>query len=162
MNHLTTLRALGMGAVCWVSSSAALADGLRLVTEMQQETTVKTADGKSETKLAAVSKIVPGDPVVVVVRYENSGAKPADNVVIDNPIAKELAFTGEAAGAGTAIDYSVDSGKQFGPLLALKVAAADGTSRLATPADVTNIRWKMDRALKAGEKGQVQFKAVLR
>lgn len=162
MNHLTALRALGLGAALWAASAAAFADGLKLVTEMQQETTVKTADGKSETKLAAVSKIIPGDPVLVIVRYENSGTKPADNVVIDNPIAKELAFTGEAAGAGTAIDYSVDSGKQFGPLLALKVTAADGAVRAATPADVTNIRWKMDRALKAGEKGQVQFKAVLR
>src|SRR3546814_20505664 len=57
---------------------------------------------------------------------------------------------------------SVDGGRSFGPIAEMKVADADGVERTATPADVTHVRWVINRAMPTGAGGQRRFRAVMR
>ena len=44
----------------------------------------------------------------------------------------------------------------------LRVPMAGGGWRVAAPDDVTHVRWRLDRPLPAGAKGQFAFQAVLK
>jgi len=56
---------------------------------------------------------------------------------------------------------SVDGGATFGALVDLKIREADQTSRPATAADVTHVRWRFQQPLAPGATGAVAFAARL-
>jgi uncharacterized repeat protein (TIGR01451 family) len=145
-------------------ASGAMAQGtLQLTNEVFQEVTSTDAAGKKSVKRVPATTVVPGTEVIYVVTYKNVGAQPADNVVITNPVPKELALKSEsAAAAGASVEYSVDGGKTYGALAALRVTGSDGKPRPAQAADVTHVRWKLARAVKPGEQGSVSLRAVLK
>ena len=123
------------------------------------ERQVMDAAGKTKVTLEEPNKVVPGDRLLFTIHYANSTAKPAENFVVTNPIPAEVAFAGnESAGA----EVSVDGGKTFGPLAALKVAAADGKSRAAVAADVTHVRWAFAKAIPAAASGDLKFNAIVK
>lgn len=152
--------ALMMGLLA--SGLAHAAGGVTLTNEVFQEVSVMNAKGITEKQLQPASVITPGTPLAVVITYANKGTEAADKVEIKNPLAKELAFTGEVNAGTAAVDYSVDGGKSWGALTALKVAAAEGATRAAQPADVSAIRFKLAKPVKPGESGKVEFRATLR
>lgn len=123
------------------------------------ERTVSDASGKSSVKLEEPGKVVPGDRLLFTIRYENKSAKAADNFVVTNPIPSAVTFAGdESAGA----EVSVDGGKNFGLLKALKVAGKDGKLRGAVAADVTHVRWKFKNLIAAGSAETLQFHAIVK
>jgi len=153
-------------ALVVVAPAAAVAapepGGIALSIEQFQEVVVKDKNGKESKKLEPLTTAAPGREVVFVMNYHNRGAKPADGVVLTNPVPKELLYVdGSQQGEGTQFSLSVDGGKTFGALEALKVAGADGSPRPATAADVTTLRWKV-ASVKAGAKGKVSYRAVLK
>jgi len=152
--------ALFMGLV--ISGVAQAAGGVSLTTELYQEVTVTNAQGVVEKQMKPAAMITPGLPLAVVISYENKGTQAAEKVEIKNPLAPQLAFTGEASGAGAAVDYSVDGGKSYAGLAALKVPAADGKLRAALVSDVNAIRFKLIKPVQPGESGKVEFRASVR
>lgn len=147
-----------------VASPVAMAQGkLELTTESLQEVTVKGKDGKPQKKVVPAAMVVPGTEVIYRIRYRNTGANPADKVVIDNPLPKEMTYLGGSAeGRGARFEVSVDGGASFGNLLSLRVTGADGNPRPAQPADVTHLRWTLAAAVPAGQEGSVSYRAVLK
>ena len=140
-----------------------LAAGLELKSEAFQDVSVKGKDGKVQRKRQAVATAVPGSEVVYVISYRNSGAKPAADVVINNPVPSEVLYVaGSAEGAGTRTEVSVDGGKQYGILAALQVKGADGKPRAARAEDVTHLRWTVLGAVAPGKEGSVSYRAVVR
>jgi uncharacterized repeat protein (TIGR01451 family) len=137
--------------------------GVELRIEQLEEVVVKDKNGKEEKKLQPLTRAAPGTQVVYVMNYRNKGTKPADGVVLTNPVPKELVYVpGTSQGAGTRFDLSVDGGKTFGALEALKVAGEDGKPRPATAADVTTLRWAITAPLKPGAEGKVTYRALLK
>jgi len=128
----------------------------RVLTEQK----TRAADGTVRVSLVPAGRIVPGDRVTFVLAYRNTGTQPIGNVVLDNPVPKGIAYRAPAA-TSAAPDLSVD-GKTYGPLASLRVATATGTTRAATPDDVTHVRWRLERPITAGAHGQLAFDAVLR
>lgn len=115
---------------------------------------VTDAQGKTKNVLVSPDRVLPGDPLAVVLDYENRGTRPATAFVIDNPIPAAVTFTGvEQAWAVV----SIDGGKSYGPLATLKVKKADGTLRAAIPQDVTHVRWKFAQPIAPGAKGKVTY-----
>jgi uncharacterized repeat protein (TIGR01451 family) len=150
-------------AVLLSVSAPAFADGITLKTEAFRDVVVAGKDGKQEKQRVALKKATPGQEVIYVITYRNTGTKPAENVVVNNPVPKGLVFQpGSAQGEGTRIEVSVDGGNTFGPLESLKASDGKAGVRAARADDVTNVRWTLLSAVKAGQEGSVTYKAVLK
>ncbi|MDZ4804536.1 MAG: hypothetical protein SGI90_06735 [Candidatus Eisenbacteria bacterium] len=159
---MTRFRTLLMMVVLAVGATEVLAgEAVTLHTEALTEVTLVNEEGKTEVRLVEAARVAPGDEVVYAIHWENSGRKPAEAVVITNPIPKHMVCTTieEAAPARTTV--SVDGGKSFGPLARLTVAGPNGTTRPATAADCTHVRWNFDQPLPPGHKGTFHFRANL-
>lgn len=137
------LRALAVGlpliAGFAVASPAIAQSPIKLVSGVEVEKTVTDANGNRSVRYEVPEVVVPGDRLRFTLRITNTGAAPAANVVINNPIPAEVAFESTPDLANFSV--SVDGGKSFGDLAALQVASADGTTRPAAAGDVTSIRW---------------------
>ena len=151
---------LAMSAFAWVGVANA-GGGLKLSNQVFQEIEIKRADGETEHKTVPAAMVVPGNEVFYVITYENTGDKPAENVVVTNPVPAELEYV-SVLGPAPANQVSVDGGKHYDALGSLTVTSADGKPRPATAADVTHVRWALNGALKPGSSGTVSFKARLK
>ncbi|MDZ7587804.1 MAG: hypothetical protein U5J78_01070 [Parasphingorhabdus sp.] len=116
-------------------------------------------DGSIAVTLEAPKMVVPGDNLVFVVKYQNVGSAPASNFSLTNPLPGAVAFNGTADGTET---VSVDGGRTWGKLSALKIALAEGRSRPALMADVTHIKWQLARTLSVGASGKFMFRGTVR
>jgi len=161
-----------MSIVSWLLPFVLLCNGaawaqqsgrVELTLVAEQERQVITDKGEKELKRVPAAKVVPGDEVIYSIHYVNKGKEAADSVVIDNPVPEHMLYTqGSAAGADTAITFSVDKGKTYHPPSKLTVTGADGKERPATAADYTHIRWTLQKPLVPGGKGLVSFRARLK
>lgn len=138
---------------------AQAANDVALTSAVFVEKTVPEANGKTRLVLEEPRTVVPGDKLVFVLAYRNQGAKPATDFVVTNPMPGAVAYQG-TGDAGAIV--SVDGGKSWGPLSALKVRKADGSVRAAYPEDVTHVRWAMKTPIPAGAAGKLSFRGVVR
>jgi uncharacterized repeat protein (TIGR01451 family) len=140
-------------------AAASAAVGVTLESQVFVERTTADAAGKPKTVLEPPKVVTPGDKLLFVISYRNGGAEPATGFVLTNPMPQAVAYAGsDASGA----DVSVDGGKNWGALAALRIANPDGTSRPAAQADVTHIRWRFSQAIPAGQGGKLSFRGTVR
>jgi uncharacterized repeat protein (TIGR01451 family) len=160
--NITTLFALLL--LAGMSGNAAHAeDTIRLTSTAKQEVVETDAAGNRQVKRVAAKKVVPDDEVIYLIEFENTGAEAAGNIVIRNPVPGHTLYkAGSAAGSDTKISYSIDGGKQFDAPENLVITEADDTTRQATAADYTAIRWIYTKALQPGEKSSVEYRVVIK
>ncbi|MDP1612426.1 MAG: hypothetical protein Q8M11_15345 [Sulfuritalea sp.] len=146
------------------SFNATAADaGIRIASIAETEIEVVASDGRKEIKRTALDRAIPGTEVIFTNRVENLAGKPAQALVIDNPIPKETAYkAGSAFGKDMQIAFSADGGKTFDHAAKLRVKGADGKPRVALPDEYTHIRWTHPGQFAAGTSGEVGFRAVVR
>ena len=133
---------------------------LDTVAEMEKE--VINSKGEKERIRVPVTTAVPGDVIIYTLYYTNKGQEPADNVVIIDPIPEHMIYIqGSASGADTVITFSMDKGETYDLPEKLTITSANGFVRPARPSEYTHIRWTRQKALPAGQKGQVSFRARL-
>lgn len=147
-----------LGAVAATVSAAA--GPLQVTTAMMVEARSAAADGTTRVTLVKPVRVTPGDRVVFVLAWRNTGAQPLSNVVLANPVPRGIAYRAASPGS-PAPEVSVD-GKLYGPLAGLRVRAPDGSVRAAGPNDVTSVRWRLAEPVAAGSQGQLAFQAVLK
>lgn len=157
MSKIKTIIAAG---VMMLTSLAANAAGVQLTNSVFKEVERKTPAGTTEIKLVPAGVIVPGDRVLFVMSYKNSGTNPASKVVITNPVPSEVQYVAAKEGGEPVV--SVDGGKSFAILSSLTIRNADGTTRPARRSDVTHVRWEIPRTLTPGETGQVSFQGQIK
>lgn len=151
-----------VATLCFSFSLQALA-AVELKNEAFREVAVKDALGNISTKLEPLERATPGQEVVYVLTYRNAGKEAATSVVLNNPVAAEMAYVaGSAKGSNSRAEVSVDGGKKFGLLETLTIKKPDGTLRPATGNDVTNIRWTITAPVKGGATGSVTYRALVR
>lgn len=119
---------------------------------------ITEADGTERTELVEPGVIVPGDRLVFGTDYANRSAQAVTNFVVTNPLPAAVRL---APDADAALEVSVDAGKTFGILSSLSVANADGSTRPATHADVTHVRWTI-KSIAPGATGRVTYPAIIR
>jgi len=141
------------------ANAAAFANDVKLASEILVERVQQDGEGKTKTVLEEPKMVTPGDKLLFVLAYKNEGKAAAADFVINNPIPASVTFAGTDSADAV---MSVDGGKSWGKLSALKVAQPDGTVRSAGPADVTHIRWQFARPIPAGGEGKVNFRAVVK
>lgn len=147
-------------ALSAIASTAAVAAGpLQVVSKILAEQRVRAPDGTTAVTLVAAKKAVPGDRMVFLLSYRNTGKQPVGGLVLDNPVPPGIAYRGPAVNSPVP-DVSVD-GKTYGALATLRVRTPAG-ARAASPDDVTAVRWRLAAPLAAGAQGQFAFQAVLK
>lgn len=150
-----------------LSSQAMAADkeAIELTSVAEIEVTVKNDKGEMEVKRveAAKANVVPGDVVIFTNYFTNKGEKPADKVVLTNPVPEHMLYVdGTAEGKDARIEFSVDKGKSYNMPNKLIIKKADGKERPATAADYTHIRWTLEKSVVPGGKGSVSFRAKVK
>lgn len=143
----------------FASVPAFAADDVALSSAVFVERSVTAADGKTSVVREEPKLVTPGDKLVFVLTYKNAGTAPADSFVVTNPIPTSVSFV---ASDSPGADFSVDGGKSWGTLAALKVKAADGSARAATPSDTTHVRWAFAKAIPVGGAGKLSFRGIVR
>jgi uncharacterized repeat protein (TIGR01451 family) len=153
MKQLTFLIAAALPAAAFAQNSVTIKSDIFVAR------TITDAQGKTKNMLVAPTRVLPGEPLAIIINYTNSGTKPATQFVIDNPVPKAVTFTGVAESWAV---VSVDDGKTFGSLTALKIKNLDGTMRAAQPSDVVAVRWKLAQPIAPGAAGKVMFYGVVK
>ena len=101
---------------------------------------------------------VPGDEVVYEIAYKNNGKAAVTDIVVDNPLPKEMLYVGAST---EPTEVSVDGGKKYGKLQDLKVTLPNGATRPALASDITHLRWIVS-SLAGGAGGKVAFRAKVK
>ncbi len=117
---------------------------------------VTDAKGVKTNIFVAPTRVVPGTPLVIALKYQNISKLPVTKAVVDNPIPNAVRFTGLGIKSEFGV-VSVDGGKTYGNLAALKIVNPDKTSRPARPNDVTHVRWVFAAPIQPGQSGTVMF-----
>jgi len=115
-----------------------------------------TENGRTSERLEEPNQVLPGDRLVFTTRYTNGGAEPATDFVVTNPLPGPVKLA-----RVDSFEVSVDGGKTFGALAALKATGADGKPRAAELADVTHVRWRL-ASIAPGASGEVKYFAEVR
>ena len=156
-----TIRRVAAGGLALAAMPAIAAAGpLQVTSSVMVEHRAAAADGTTRIALEKAVKVAPGDRVVFVTSYANTGRQPIADLVLADPIPASIAYRAPATGS-PAPDLSVD-GRTFGPLATLRVALPAGGTRAATPDDVTAVRWRLTAPLAPGAHGELAFRAILK
>jgi uncharacterized repeat protein (TIGR01451 family) len=146
-------------ALALIGVSAQAATPLQLSSDVFVEKQVVRKDGSRTVVLEKPDLVLPGDNLVFVVKYRNTGSATASNFVVTNPLPTAVAFNGTSDGLEV---VSINGGKSWGLLGALRVRQADDTVRAAERRDVTHIKWNLNQPLTAGAEGKLIFRGIVK
>lgn len=141
------------------AATAAPAGPLVITTRVMAEQRRSAPDGTTRIVLAKPDRVGPGDRVVILLGYRNTGAQALGNVALADPLPRSIAYRGAHAGSPEP-EVSVD-GRSYGPLSTLVVHASAGT-RPARPADVVAVRWRLAAPLAPGGQGEFAFEGIVK
>lgn len=153
------LKTLAFVALAMIGVSAKAATPLQLSSDVFVERQVVRADGSRTVVLEQPNLVLPGDSLVFVVKYRNVGTATASNFVVTNPLPAAVAFNGTSDGLEV---VSIDGGKSWGILSALRVKQSDDSVRAAERRDVTHIKWNLNQPLTAGAEGKLIFRGIVK
>jgi len=131
-----------------VSHSSAALSNVRLANAVF----VERVQAGNVRRLEPIDRLSRGDRVVTVVSWQSSGAR--GGFTVTNPLPRAIAFQSSAGGDE---EISVDGGRNWGRLGTLGI---DG--RIATPEDVTHIRWRVAPRTAARGRGQIAYSGIVR
>ncbi len=153
--------ATAFGTACLLLATAPAVtaqDQIVLDSDVKVHKTTVDANGVEKTEMVKPEVVVPGDRLTFATLYHNTGAEPATNFVVTNPLHKAVSL---ASDADPALIVSVDGGKTWGRLANLTVTGEGGTSRAAGHLDVTHIRWTLP-VVEPGARGRLEYPAIIR
>ena len=102
--------------------------------------------------LEPVDRLSRGDRVVTVVSWQSSGTH--GGFTVTNPLPRAIAFQSSARADE---EVSVDGGRTWGRLGTLGI-----NGRIATPEDVTHVRWRVAPGTAARGRGQIAYSGIVR
>lgn len=102
--------------------------------------------------LEPADRLIRGDRVVTILSWYRMGGD--GGFVITNPMPRRIAYQESAAGNE---EVSVDGGRTWGRLGALRIGA-----RIATPEDVTHVRWRIPAGHAARGQGHIAYSGIVR
>ena len=152
------MRALIFVIALLAPSLALAANSVTLSSAVFLEKTIADSSGHARIVLEEPQSVTPGDQLVFILNYRNAGNAPASDFIVTNPLPAAVAYSGSRDSA----QVSIDGGRSWGTLLALKVRESDGRWRNAMPEDVTHVRWALKHTIAAGAQGKLSFRGVVR
>ncbi len=150
-------------ALLLVVSSGPVMAQVEISTTAEIEIVEVQADGREVVRLESPSRVIPGTEVIYTITAKNTGAQPADSVVVTNPVPLQTRYVeGSATGANTDITFSVDGGQSWGVAQSLTVIDANGEERAATADDYTHVRWTLQSGLAPDQQVPVWYRAQVK
>ncbi len=148
MNHCIAARiALAVGSAA--TASAALAEA---PVSLDSAVFVERMGAGNSRSLEPASRLSRGDRVVTVLSWQRLGRSSSSKVfTLVNPLPRAIAYQ---ASARDGEEVSVDGARTWGTIGSLRFGA-----RLATPEDVTHVRWRLPSA--AGS-GSIAYSGIVR
>ncbi|MDP3907185.1 hypothetical protein [Novosphingobium sp.] len=137
---------------CAAPFSAALPAAANPSVALDSAVFVERGSPTSGRLLEPASRLNRGDRVVYIVNWYRMGG--AGSFTVTNPLPRAVAYQGSANGEE---QVSVDGGKSWGKLGELRTG-----SRIATPEDVTHVRWQVDHRRAALGSGRIAYSAIVR
>lgn len=113
---------------------------------------VERVDDGNVRRLEPASRLARGDRVVTIVSWYRMGGQ--GGFTVTNPLPRRVAYQQPARPDE---EVSVDGGKTWGRLAALRIG-----SRVATPEDVTHVRWRIPAASAARGSGHIAYAGIVR
>jgi len=111
----------------------------------------KALPGKGR-MLQPANQLHRGDRVIYVVSWTRMGG--SGSFIVSNPLPRSVYYQGSADGSE---EVSLDGGHTWGRLDQMRVGG-----RLATPEDVTNVRWHVPASEAARGAGEITYSAIVR
>jgi uncharacterized repeat protein (TIGR01451 family) len=142
-----------------VPSVAFAAEAVALSSAVFVEHELTDSNGKSRVELRAPQLVTPGERLVFILSYRNTGETPAQHFTVTNPLPQAVAYAGTP---DEQAQISVDGGRSWGVLSTLRVREEDGRWRSARAEDVTHIRWTLAQPIRAGATGKLSFRGTVR
>lgn len=115
--------------------------------------------GARRVRLEPARQVSPGERLIYVVEYRNTGNRPVQGFTVTNPLPRTVRLDETVDGSEL---VSIDGGRSWGQLGALRVSLGNGSWRPANPEDVTHLRWRVGDTLMQGETRRVTFRAIVR
>ena len=116
---------------------------------------VERQRGDNLRSLEPATRLSRGDRVVTIVNWRRmGGALPTGGFTLVNPMPRSLAYQ---ASARDDEEVSVDGGRSWGRIGSLRIAA-----RMATPEDVTHVRWRVQPDHAAAGSGRIAYSGIVR
>lgn len=113
---------------------------------------VERTQSGSLRRLEPASRLTRGDRVVTVLSWQRLGGD--GSFTITNPLPRAIAYQGSARDDQ---DVSVDGGRTWGKLGQLRIAG-----RVATPEDVTHMRWRIAAGSAGRGTGRIAYSGIVR
>lgn len=106
--------------------------------------------------LEPAQRLIRGDRVVTVLTWQRLQPISGGNggFTVTNPLPRDIAYQDSAGGNE---DVSVDGGRSWGKLGILRKG-----SRMATPEDVTHVRWRVAASHAVKSRGQIAYSGIVR
>lgn len=158
IRYILSIGAAIAGLAMMPQASIAQASTVTLVGDAKIVKTTALENGETRTELVAPTSALPGDRVRFSTAYANTGAEPVQGVVLTNPLPQAVRLADDA---DADLTVSVDGGAAWGRLADLTVRQDDGTTRPASHADVTHVRWTL-ASVAPGERGERAYFAIIR
>lgn len=117
---------------------------------------VERQDSGNVRSLEPVERLNRGDRVVTVVTWQrvSPNAYGAGSFTVTNPLPRAIAYQNSARDDE---EVSIDGGRTWGRLGTLRIG-----SRMATPEDVTHVRWRIAATTAAKGHGQIAYSGIVR
>lgn len=136
--------------------TAQAADAVRFASDVFVERFVSAPGGRSARVLERAERLRPGDRVIFVVNWTVQRGR---EFTVTNPMPRSVAFQRSVDGEQ---EVSVDGGRNWGRMEDLTVRDSGGDLRMATPEDVTHLRWRVPGTQAQRGSGQLTYRGVVR
>lgn len=126
---------------------------VKMVLSAQKQVITTDAEGNDVTSwetLEGTVSVEPGDVIRYSLTSENAGEKPAENLVLTQPVPAQTEYVADSAKAnGAALSYSIDGGETFSAQPMISVTLPDGTvEQQPAPAEMySHVRWDYSETL---------------
>jgi hypothetical protein len=151
--HRTIVSAgLGFAAVAATTAAAANAP-----VALNSAVFVEHLSGDNSRSLEPASRLTRGDRVVTILSWHRLGGSSGGanrGFTLVNPLPRAIAYQ---ASASEDEEVSVDGGHSWGRIGTLRFGI-----RLATPEDVTHVRWRVPANNAASGSGQIAYSGIVR
>ena len=135
---------------------------IELKTTAETEQEYVSEQGQKAQRLVPADKVTPGDEVVWTITAKNVCDKPAEHVVVANPVPEHMTYVASSAmGVGASITYSLDN-KDFKDAAALTVRETDGSTRPARAGEYRAIKWSYAAPFAPGATAFVRYRATVK
>ena len=148
---------LAIGGLACLAASGLAAQSASSVSRAVYVERITTApDGERVRTIEPADELRRGDTVVLMVEWRD--ARRDAPVIVSSAVPRPLAFQRSSSDA---VEVSVDGGRNWGHLGTMRVEDG-GDRRLASPEDVTHLRWRFAVDGNAARTGRITYSAIVR